>query len=313
MSFVVAFVTFRLAIPALKRRGIVGIDRHKPGQPEVAEIGGLFLVSGFAAGIITIVAFNTFLSRFLSISLVEVLAVLSVVLIAALIGIFDDIVGSRQVIKAILPVFIALPLVAARAGDTAMTLPFVGDVDFGLVYSLVLVPIGVAGAANAANMLAGFNGQETGVGIVAMVSLAAIAYHLHEVTAFVILIAALGALLATLYYNWYPSKIFIGDVGTLSIGAIIASAVIIGNFEVAGVIVIIPYILEFLIKAKNRFPNKDWWLKYHDGKLYCPESGPVGLGQLIAKAAGGMSERNITISIIGLEAICGGVAIWLFW
>jgi UDP-N-acetylglucosamine--dolichyl-phosphate N-acetylglucosaminephosphotransferase len=222
-------------------------------------------------------------------------------------------VGSRQIIKAILPVFIALPLVAARAGDTTMTLPFVGHVDFGLVYSLVLVPIGVTGAANAVNMLAGFNGQEAGVGIVAMVSLAAIAYHLHEVAAFVILIAALGALLATLYYNWYPSRIFIGDVGTLSIGAIIASAVIIGNFEVAGVIVIIPYILEFLIKAKNRFPSNDWWLEYNDGKLYCPESGPVGLGQLIAKAAGGMTERNITLSIMGLEAICGGVAIWLFW
>ena len=163
------------------------------------------------------------------------------------------------------------------------------------------------------NMLSGFNGEETGVGLVAVASLAFIAYHNHETAAFLILLAALGALLATLYYNWYPAKVFIGDVGTLTIGAIIASAVIVGNFEVAGLIIIIPYFLEFLIKAWNRFPSRGWWLTYRGGKLYCLESRPKGLGQLIAKIAGGMSERNITLSLMGLEAIFGAIAIWLFW
>lgn len=276
-------------------------------------MGGLILVSGFAAGIITAVAFTTFLSRFISISLAEILAALSVVLIAALIGIIDDLIPLRQRVKAILPIFIALPLVAVRIGNTAMTFPFVGPVDLGIIFSLVLVPIGVTGAANAVNMLAGFNGEVAGVGIVAVGSLAVIAYHNHYTAALLILISALGALLATLYYNWYPAKVFIGDTGTLSIGAIIASAVIIGNFELAGVIVIIPYFLEFLIKARNRFPSKGWWMNYKDGKLYCPESGPKGLGQLITKACGGLREYNVTIILMGLEAICGGIAIWLFW
>jgi UDP-N-acetylglucosamine--dolichyl-phosphate N-acetylglucosaminephosphotransferase len=101
-------------------------------------------------------------------------------------------------------------------------------------------------------------------------------------------------------------------VGTLSIGAIIASAVIVGNFELAGVIVIIPYLLDFLIKAKNRFPSKGWWGINRDGKLYCPESGPVGLGQLILKVTGGTCERNLTLILMVLEAVCGAIAIWLF-
>jgi UDP-N-acetylglucosamine--dolichyl-phosphate N-acetylglucosaminephosphotransferase len=286
---------------------------HKPNRPEVPEMGGLFLVAGFSAGIITTVAFSTFLSRFLSINLDEILAALSVVLIAGLIGIIDDLMQLRKVLKAIIPLVIALPLIAVRAGDTTMHLAFIGNVDLGLVYSLVLVPLGVTGAANAVNMLAGFNGEEAGVGFVAVGSLAVIAYHVHDTAALLILVATLGALLATIYFNWYPSKIFIGDVGTLSIGAIIASAVIIGNFELAGVIVIIPYFLEFLIKARNRFPSKGWWMNYKDGKLYCPESGPKGLGQLITKACGGLREYNVTIILMGLEAICGGIAIWLFW
>jgi len=42
-------------------------------------------------------------------------------------------------------------------------------------------------------------------------------------------------------------------VGTLTIGAIIASAVIIGNYEAAGVILMIPYMVDFLIKARIIF------------------------------------------------------------
>lgn len=302
-----------MTIPLLRRSGIVGKDRHKPGEPEVPEMGGLLLITGFTAGVLLAIAFNAFLNRFLTVDLTVLLAVLSVVLIAAIIGIIDDFLGLRQIIKAIMPLFIALPLVALGVGDTTMNFGHFGQVDFGIIYFLVFIPLGVTGAANAANMLAGFNGEETGVGIVALSSLAVIAYRLDETTAFMILIAALGALLATLFYNWYPAKVFIGNVGTLSIGAIMASAVIIGNFEVAGIIIIIPYIMEFLIKAKNRFPSTDWWLTYRDGKLVCPETGPKGLGQLIAKVTGGMKERNITLSLMGLEAVCGAFAIWLFW
>jgi UDP-N-acetylglucosamine--dolichyl-phosphate N-acetylglucosaminephosphotransferase len=104
-----------------------------------------------------------------------------------------------------------------------------------MFYTLFLLPLGITGAANGVNMLAGFNGLEVGMASVAVGSLAIIAYYGKSMTAFVILIVTLGVLLAVLYYNWCPAKILIGDVGTLSIGAIIACAVIIGNFEAGGV------------------------------------------------------------------------------
>jgi len=109
-----------------------------------------------------------------------------------------------------------------------MRIPFVGLIDFGIFYSLVLVPLGITGAANAVNMLAGFNGLEVGMGMVAIGTLAIIAYLNGITTSLVILMAALGALVAALYYNWYPAKILVGDVGTLTIGAVVASAVIVG-------------------------------------------------------------------------------------
>jgi UDP-N-acetylglucosamine--dolichyl-phosphate N-acetylglucosaminephosphotransferase len=227
-----------------------------------------------------------------------------------IIGVFDDLISIRQWIKAIIPVFAALPLMALKEGYSMMRIPFVGLIEFGIFYPLVLVPLGVTGAANAVNMLAGFNGLEVGMGVVAVGVLAVIAYLIGETTALIILLAALGALMAALYYNWYPAKVLVGDVGTLTIGAVVASAVIVGNYETAGVIIIIPYVIDFLIKAKNRFPYS--FGIYREGKLYCPDSGPVGLAQLIMKVSGGISERNLVLVLMGIEAIFGAIAILLY-
>ena len=312
VSFAVSFVGFPIIIPRLKKAGIVGKNMNSESKEEIPEMGGLMIAAGFGAGVVTAIFLRTFFDLFLSVSLSSILAVLSTVLIVVIIGVFDDLISIRQGVKALLQVFAALPLIALKEGYNIIRIPFVGLIDFGIFYSLVLVPLGITGAANAVNMLAGFNGLEVGVGVVAVGSLAIIAYLIGETTALLILLATLGALIAALYYNWYPAKILVGDVGTLSIGAVIASAVIIGNYETAGVIIIIPYVLDFLIKAKNHFPGKNWWGIHKNGKLYCPESGPVGLCQLIMKMAGGISERNLVLVLMGVEAVFGLIAILVY-
>ncbi|MCK4598797.1 hypothetical protein KAU37_03060 [Candidatus Bipolaricaulota bacterium] len=302
-------------------------------------MGGLAIVVGFGSGILLAVALVSFFHVFPSVNLVVLLAVLSTVLLAGLIGIVDDLLGGcsksnpvttpasesvvsskptttppegmRQWMKALLPVFAALPLMAVRAGHTFMKIPFVGTLNFWIFYPLVLVPVGVTVVVNAVNMLAGFNGVEVGLGIVAIGSLSIIAAILHETTALILLLSGLGALLGIIYFNWYPARILVGDVGTLSIGAIIATAVIVGNFETAGVIVIIPYAIDFLFKAVHRFPTSFGELR-EDGKLHCPAEGPVGLGQFIMKVTRGIHERTLVVTLMGIEAIFGLVAIALY-
>jgi UDP-N-acetylglucosamine--dolichyl-phosphate N-acetylglucosaminephosphotransferase len=307
ISFLASFVLFPAMILRLKKAGIVGKNMNSKIQEEVAEMGGLVVIAGFSAGIFTVIAVKTFFDIFPSIDLISVLVVLSSILIVVLIGIFDDLVSMPQQIKAFMPVFAALPLIVIKEGSAFMKFPFFGNINFGLLYTLVIIPLEVTIAANAVNMLAGFNGLEVGMGIVAAGSLAIIAYLLGKMTVLVILLAALGALLATLYYNWFPAKILVGDVGTLSIGAIIAAVVIMGNFEIAGTILLIPYIIDFLIKAKNHFPYS--FGDYRDGKLYCPDDGPVGLGQLIMKVWGGISERDLVLVLLGIEVVFGMIAI----
>ncbi|MDP2841599.1 MAG: hypothetical protein Q8O17_04910 [Candidatus Methanoperedens sp.] len=47
-----------------------------------------------------------------------------------------------------------------------MAFPFLGTLDIGLLYPLLIIPIGMIGASNAFNMLAGYNGLEAGMLIV---------------------------------------------------------------------------------------------------------------------------------------------------
>lgn len=311
-AFISTFLSVPWIIPKLRRARLVGKDVNKPKNPEVPEMGGFTIILGFCMGVLFAIAMSTFFRSFgPEFELKYVLAALLTILIMSLIGIFDDLFAMHQAVKAALPLFAALPLVAVKAGDTTMIIPFFGTIDFGIFYILVLVPIAMAGASNVTNMLAGFNGLEAGMGLVAVSSLAVIAWMIGSTEAVILLIAMVGALLAFLYYNRYPAKILIGDIGTLSIGAVIASSVIIGNFETAGIIVIIPYAIDFFIKAKNGFPSRNWWGEFRNGKLLCKKT-PVGLCQAIMKLTGGISEQGLVLTLISLEAVFGIIAILLF-
>ena len=97
-------------------------------------------------------------------------------------------------------------------------IPFIGPVDFGILYPLLLIPIGVVGASNMVNLLGGLNGIETGMGLVYTGMLSIYAYTLQEFATAALGAIAFMALLAFLYYNKYPAKIFPGDSLTYLLG-----------------------------------------------------------------------------------------------
>jgi UDP-N-acetylglucosamine--dolichyl-phosphate N-acetylglucosaminephosphotransferase len=310
-SFLVTFLGFPIIIPRLIRAGITGKNMNSDKQEEIPEMGGLVMVAGFSAGIILTIFVKIFYKMLPEVSLVALLATLSTVLIVALIGIFDDLISMRQIVKAFMPVFAALPLMAIEIGDSIMRIPFLGRVNFGILYPLIIVPLGITGATNAFNMLAGFNGLEVGLGLVCMITISIIAYITGSMTALVISLSCLGVLVATIYYNWYPAKILVGDIGTLCIGSILAICVIVGNFETAGVILIIPFVIDFFIKAKHGFPYT--FGIYREGKLYCPEDGPKGLAHIILKKFNGLKETQLVLVLISIEAVLGVIAILYYY
>ena len=313
ISFISTFLLIRWLSPRLRAKGIVGEDVNKPDRPEVAEMGGLAIVLGLSSGLLFMTGLKTFLGIFKAVDSIPLTMALLTTFVIATIGVMDDLVGVHQGLKATVPLFASVPLMMIEAEQAHLGLPLIDlRIEFGLLYPLVLIPLGVTGAANAVNMLAGFNGLEVGMAAVSFLSLGVIASLLNEATSLLILVAAFGAIMATLYFNWFPARILIGDVGTFSIGALIASAVIIGNFELAGAIVIIPYGIDFVIKALNGFPTEGWWGELQDGKLHCPEGSPKGLAQLIMKISGGITEQALVLTLMALEGVFGLLAILFY-
>ncbi len=311
ISFLVTYVFAYIIIPRLKRFNITGKDINKPGQPEVAEMGGIAIVAGFTAGVLLAVFLNTFFA--FEFNLIHMLAALIAIHTVAFIGIVDDLLDLPQWIKALLPLFAAIPLVAVEAaGSTALIIPFIGVIDLGIIYTLLLIPLGIAVASNLTNMLAGFNGMESGMGIVIFAAMTILAIATGAIETLIISLAMLGALIGFFLHNKYPARAFPGDVGNLTIGAALASSVIIGNLEAAGALLLIPYVIDFFIKLANRFPSKNWWGIYKDGKLYPVENKVRGLAQLIMKRANGISEKNLTRTFIVIEIVVAVAVLILF-
>jgi UDP-N-acetylglucosamine--dolichyl-phosphate N-acetylglucosaminephosphotransferase len=309
-SLGVSYTVASVIIPRLKRFGFTGKDMHKPNKPEIAEMGGISIVAGLTAGVLLAIMIDTF-TGVCTFNPLHLLSALTTVYAIAFIGLIDDLLDIPQWLKAGLPLLASIPLVVVAMGTTTMSIPFIGVIDLGLFYIFVLIPIGVAVAANLTNMLAGFNGMETGMGIIIFSCMSILALHQGNIEMLALFVPMLGALLGFIPFNIFPSKAFLGDVGTLTIGAVLATGVIIGNLETVGALILLLYVIDFLIKLPNKFPKT--FVELKDEKLYAPKSCPRGLIDVILKLGRGIKEQHLVIVMYALQVIVGGIVLMLFW
>lgn len=310
-AFVATLVTLGRILPKHKAAGFTGKDMHKEGMPEVVEMGGIAVVVGMVGasllgiGIWTLFGFDFY-------RLHGILAALITVLIIAIIGIFDDLFEMAQKTKALLPLAAAVPLIAVEvaAGNNSIFLPIFGPVDFGLLYPIALIPLAIAVCSNLTNMLAGFNGIEAGMGAIIFAAMSFIALTNGQLELAILSMAMLGALLGFLPSNMFPAKAFMGDVGALLIGAVLAAGVIISPLKSAGAIMMIPYIVDFFIKASAGFPKS--FAELRNGKLHAPKGKVRGLADVILSVSGGMSEKRLVYAFYFIEAAFALVAIALY-
>lgn len=88
----------------------------------------------------------------------------------------------------------------------------------------------VVGSANAFNLTDGLDGLASGLNIIALIPLIMLSLTHNYYPLALFLICQVGSLLGFLCYNLHPAKIFMGDVGSLPLGALLGiSAIIINN------------------------------------------------------------------------------------
>jgi phospho-N-acetylmuramoyl-pentapeptide-transferase len=108
-------------------------------------------------------------------------------------------------------------------GLHSIYVPLVGKFDIGWVY-IPIVVFAIAGSANAVNLTDGLDSLAAGTAAVAFVAYGIIAFLQGQVQVVTFCFTMAGAVLGFLWYNAYPAQVFMGDTGSLAIGAALATA-----------------------------------------------------------------------------------------
>ncbi|NHJ40154.1 MAG: hypothetical protein FK731_08995 [Asgard group archaeon] len=249
------FITWFLSKFLLKK-GIYGHDVHKAAKPKVAEMGGIGLVIIMLIVIFCcIFIFREDYWQYFTVSFI-------VISLVGLIGIWDDLKALGALIKPFLLLIPSIPLiiwqlVANRsfASDGLLLfnpspfLPLIGAISITIVYWL-LVPFAITVLSNATNMLDVMNGATpvtmmfvSGTAIIS--SIVMNIQNKEEIDNFpgiVLAVLLFACLFAFFWFNRYPAKIFCGDTGSLTIGAMIALVAIFGRIEFIIIIAMMPQI-----------------------------------------------------------------------
>lgn len=309
VSFFATWIMVRKWIRKAPEVGLLGWDMNKPGRPKVAEMGGICVVFGFVLGMLVYIGLMTFLIH--KPDYVAILAVLCTVLSTCIIGMMDDLLGwkkgLRQWQKPIFTLFAGMPMIVINAGHSTMDLPIVGIINWGILYPLLIVPIGIVGASNVYNMVAGYNGLEAGMGIIILSALGYVAIVTNNSNAMMLAFCMVGALAAFLHFNWFPAKVFPGDTMTYSVGALVACVAIVGNMEKIAVMLFIPYAVDFVLQLRSRFRSEAFARVNEDGSLEMPCKNVYHLTHLAIAALKKMNRRvfeiDIVIFVYGIELV----------
>jgi len=262
--FCTLFLTDRW-IKSTKATQLLGKDMNKYEKPLVSRSGGIAVALAVCFSLLIYISLKTFYweiptGREIPTHLVEAFAISATVLLAGFLGFTDDILGWKQGLtqlqKFLLTIPIALPLMVINAGVSAMDIPILGSVNFLLFYPLLIVPVGVVGAANGFNMLAGYNGIEAGMGVIIFTTFGVTGLIIENYWISLIAFIVSASLLAFLLFNWYPAKVFPGNSFSYSIGSLIAVVAILGNMEKLAVWLFSLYFIEGLLYFRARVIDK---------------------------------------------------------
>jgi UDP-N-acetylglucosamine--dolichyl-phosphate N-acetylglucosaminephosphotransferase len=317
--FLIGFGTTYFILPYIikfmKKKKYVGYDIHKNSRPEIAESGGLSFVIGF------IIA-SSFLIIFFPVFLEEIVIFLITVLLAAIIGFIDDRVKFKSRYKILLSIFSGTAIFIANLFNyisiSSPTFPILDQTRLNVIYPF-LIPILIAIFANTVNMLEGYNGEGSGTCLIAVCFLFICAIIWNSAEGVIFSIPVIAVLIPFFLYNKYPAKTFPGDIGTLSMGAMIACIMLFGSLEVAAFTALLIHIFNsfyviysvrgFLESDKIREGKDDIILLEDDRIKASDQKGAALTLPRLILARGPLKEPELVKNFLVISTICGTFAI----
>jgi len=266
LPFFIILVTTPYLIRKLTKRGLVVKDYYKKGNKMVPTGGGIAIM--FA--VLFSISINEIFYNFDATNYV----MLNVILLFGLFGILDDMIDIGRPAKLVLMYYCSYPLMQ-YATHTQMAFPLLGNVEFGIFYSQLIVPTFVLVASNLVNMHSGFNGLSSGLSVIVLISLIIKSVMTGSFDSIIAIIAIAGATLGFYLFERYPSRIFWGNVGSLTVGASLGVMIVMQGFIVSGFIMLIPHTINFLMYVYwrvKKYPQAKFGRTRDDGTLEVPNN-----------------------------------------
>ena len=307
VAFVMVFVMTPPLIKILEKRNFAVKDVNKKENIMVVRPGGPAIIAGIIASELVLYAF---------LQMNEILAILITTSAAFVIGYVDDRKVMGGWFKPVALAISAIPIIALGAYDSNLAFPLFGTVQIPALY-LVLIIFMIPITGNTINSIDVLNGVASGFMVIASFSLSICLFIVQNYEIAIVSLPLGFVSLAFYKYHKIPSKIFPGDSGALTLGAMYGAIAIVGGVEIIAAVALLPAVINsflFLssvkrivehrqIKGKPVEHTDDFRLKATDDK-----KAPVTLVRLIL-AGGPMSEKQVAVTIFKLAIFSGILAI----
>lgn len=256
VGFIVSVILGLGLIPILKRINFgqriseyVGeAHRKKEGTP---TMGGIIFIIPTIVSILFLVLDNRLEMTY------NLLIIMVVFILYAFIGFLDDFLSLKRgknegltvIQKFIGQIIVALLFFAIYMkynGNTSFVVSTLNiDIDLGWLYGVFILVL-LVGFSNATNLTDGLDGLSGGLCTIAFVAFALISLFIGKEDVGIFCFVLTGSLAGFLMFNAYPARVFMGDTGSLALGAVLATVAILTRREVTLIIIGLVFCLETL-------------------------------------------------------------------
>lgn len=233
--FLLSFVLTYLVIVLTKKAQIFEVwNKRRITNEQKVRVGGI-------AFILTFIISLPYISFVINDNFIWILIGLLIVFLG---GLYDDLFDLKPIIKTgfdVLGAFVCV--VFGQLYINKFVLPMNIIIPIPIILNSILPIIWIVAVINIMNLIDGLDALATGISIISLGTISLVSYIQTDYMMLSLSLTLMLSLLGFLPWNWFPSKIIMGDCGSRSIGFLLGCISLIGFKNITFMSIIIPFLI----------------------------------------------------------------------